>query len=473
MRLVTVAAVVLLFVLASLVEEASAFVIPNSFAGRRLHSASVSRHGLFAVSVGYNSTIPQKSHRFERTATDVAKADQPCIFTIHGVRYNVTAWAKAHPGGVNVLHKFHGKDATKAFAAADHSKMAHEMLRQFAIAEDSTINVAPTNDTAFDTTSRNIIETLEATSPSSIAVFEQTKSRRPRWVQKLFTKEDPIGVHKTMGVFVLLHFLYRYGQMYFGDPSAGFGTRMGKGPGLIAPLCLIPHAVLSLSSLIFHTVPRERVVGKPMIWQEYRVHNIAFGLRSVITAFLSWLTIYKGNTAGWRRLAVVGCCVTALTANIVADEGTRRLRAETTESTTATMPYWDGCSRETQKKFKTFYAYCQFLATGACITVGNPAWPLSVLLAIQLASLLMTLVRKGLLSAKGYHIGYTITLIMPYFVAMRSMMYSKSLDFPIMAAMGWMLYQLRCRGVNKYVLWLPLYAFRIAYGDRFLNWQVW
>jgi hypothetical protein len=285
--------------------------------------------------------------------------------------------------------------------------------------------------------------------------------------------QDPIGIHKYLGVFVLLHFAFRYTQMLFGDPSAGLGTRLGKGPGIIAPLCLIPHGLLSLSSLIFRTVPRERVVGKPMIWQEYRVHNICFGLRSVITGFLPWFTIYMGNTPTSRRFAVTACCATALAAQLVADEGTRRLRADTKESTTATMPYWEGCSVKTQKRFKTFYAYCQFLATLSCIAVANPAWSLAVLFAIQMASLLMTLVRKGLLSAKGLHIGYTITLALPYFVVVRDMTISKSLDFPVMAGIGWILFQLRRCGVNKYALWLPVYAFRIAYGDRFINWQVW
>jgi hypothetical protein len=210
-----------------------------------------------------------------------------------------------------------------------------------------------------------------------------------------------------------------------------------------------------------------------MIWQEYRVHNICFGLRSVITGFLPWFTIYMGNTPTSRRFAVTACCATALAAQLVADEGTRRLRADTKESTTATMPYWEGCSVKTQKRFKTFYAYCQFLATLSCIAVANPAWSLAVLFAIQMASLLMTLVRKGLLSAKGLHIGYTITLALPYFVVVRDMTISKSLDFPVMAGIGWILFQLRRCGVNKYALWLPVYAFRIAYGDRFINWQVW
>lgn len=444
--------------------QTSAFVSPSVGLAKKVQTRPSWR--LSAVRIGNTRSNAPASNRFERTASEFAKIDEPCILTIEGVRYNVTAWAKAHPGGVNVLKRFHGKDATKAFHAADHSKTAYEMLKQFAIQEPTTLRVA--NSTVMDASAENTIELLQKASPS--IPYER---KRPRWMQKLFTKEDPVALHKTLGVFVLLHFLFRFGQMYFFDPSAGLGTRMGKGPGILAPMCLIPHALLSLSSLIFYTVPRERVVGKPMIWQEFRVHNICFGLRSVITAFFSWLALFNGNTQAWRRFAVSACCVTALTANLVADEATRRLRVDTGESTTATMPYWEGCSVETQKKFKSFYAYCQFLATGACVTVGNPAWALAVLVAIQLASLLMTLVRKGLLSARGYHIGYTITLIMPYFVGLRSMFYSKSLDFPILLGAGWMLYQLRRQGVSKYALWLPVYALRIAYGDRFINYQAW
>ena len=460
-------AVVLLLLSSS---EVNSFVSPPQFgltAAKHKVSSTLHHKPLWAVSVEKR----QGQHdRFERTASDVAQVDEPCILTIDGIRYNMTAWAKAHPGGVKILMKFHNKDATKAFHAADHSKMAYEMLHQFAILEST--DLAANNATVIaDATAENTVRMLENTSPRCLVVTIERK--RPRWMQKLFTKEDPIGVHKFLGVFVLLHFAFRYMQMLFGDPSAGLGTRLGKGASILPALCLVPHGLLSLSSLIFHTVPRERVVGKPMIWQEYRAHNIAFGVRSVVTAFLGWLAIFKGNSILWRRIAVTGCCLTALAANIVADEGTRRLRVDNAESTTATMPYWEGCSVETQKRFKTFYAYCQFLATGACITVGNPAWSLAVLLAIQMASLLMTLVRKGLLSAKGYHIGYTITLALPYFVALRHMLFSKSLDFPVLAAGGWMLYQLRRRGVNKYVLWLPVYAFRIAYGDCLINWEAW
>jgi hypothetical protein len=179
---------------------------------------------------------------------------------------------------------------------------------------------------------------------------------------------------------------------------------------------------------------------------------------------------FNGNTPSWRRLAVVGSSAAVLLSNWAADEGTLRLRVNNMESTTATMPYWEGCSKETQRRFKTFYAYCQFMATLACMAVGNPAWGLVTLLPIQLASLLMTLVRKGLLSSRGYHMGYTATLLMPWFVGIRHTFIRKSPEFFLLAGLGWGLFELRRQGVNKYALWVPLAAARIMFGDQFIQW---
>lgn len=200
------------------------------------------------------------------------------------------------------------------------------------------------------------------------------------------------------------------------------------------------------------------------------MHNIAFGVRSVIAAALAWASYYFDHAPVVRRIALWGSGAAVLLANYVADEGTKRLRVNTQESTTATMPYWEGCSMETQKRFKSFYAYCQFMATLACLAVCNPAWPLSVLCAIQLASLLMTLVRKGLISARAYHLGYTATLIMPWFVGLRSLKYGP--EFLAMVPLGWALYQMRRKGVSKYAMWIPLVVARIAVGDQFLHWNV-
>ena len=214
------------------------------------------------------------------------------------------------------------------------------------------------------------------------------------------------------------------------------------------------------------TVPKERVVGKPMIWQEYRVHNIAFGLRSVFCTALAWIAVVKGHEAPWRRIAVVGSCAVTLAAQVVADWGTANFRVNNAESTTATMPYWPGCSLTTQKRFKIFYAYSQFMATLACIAVCNPAWPLSVLAAIQCASLFMTLVRKGILTARGYHYLYTFTLILPYFVGFKSNASMQPWSFPGMMVAGAAAFALRARfRFDKYVLWLPIYVARILILD--------
>ena len=259
--------------------------------------------------------------------------------------------------------------------------------------------------------------------------------------------------------------------MYFGDHTAGFGSSTTS---VLPVLTLVPHALLSLTSLIFHTVPRERVVGKPMIWKEYRIQNIAFGLRSVICGFLAWMSVhYSPQYPVLRHVAVVGSGLTALATIGVAEIGTRRLQPSKIESTTATMPYWEGCSLQTQRRFKMFYAYSQFMATMACIVVANPIWPLSVLLAIQSASLLMTLVRKGILSAKGYHIGYTITLAMPCLAVLRNGAVMGHWFFPFTLSLAGVLFSLRRRGISKFALWVPVVIARILVGDRIIPFDVW
>jgi len=408
------------------------------------------------------------------------------IITIHGKQYNLTAWANYHPGGSAVLRKYIDKDATAAFEKAAHSRIAYEMLENFEVGPASQLfaeNISSNfeNGLMLNEHGRRL-EWLSSGYPSSSNNATTTEGiavhrSHPLWRTKLFTKEDPNGIHKILGVYVLLHFFYRviWKSLLSNDPSAGLGSRCGRGAALLPILLVVPHGLLSLSSLIFHTVPRERVAGKPMIWQEFRAHNIIFGLRSVLCTILAWASYYKSHTPAWRRLAVWGSSLAVLISNYLADEATDRLRANSSESTTATMPYWEGCSDATKRKFKKFYAFSQFMATIACLIVGNPAWPLSVLLAIQLASLLMTLVRKNLITARAYHYAYTASLIVPYIMVARHLKYLK---YPLTEglayfALGTCLFQLRRKGVNKYALWGPLVAARVTCGDSLLSWDVW
>ena len=210
-----------------------------------------------------------------------------------------------------------------------------------------------------------------------------------------------------------------------------------------------------------------------MSQKEFRLHSIIFGLRSVFCTVLSFLSICKKNEEPWRSFAVIMSCITVVGANVAADIATGVLCPSTAESTTATMPYWPGCTRQIQRHFKCFYCYCQFMATLACLMCSNPSWPFLVLLPIQLAALLMTLVRKGLISTKAYHLIYTASLCLPFVVGIRHLIFMRTPDFIVVAIIGWFAYQLRRSGVSKYAIWIPLVAARIAIGDHYINYQVW
>eukprot|EP00967_Tisochrysis_lutea_P005261 scaffold6261_cov28-Tisochrysis_lutea.AAC.8 len=267
------------------------------------------------------------------------------LLTIGEHMYDLTDWAASHPGGLHVIEKSAGRNVTAAFLRAGHSRHAHEMLANFLVdpAEGGT-----------------------AGAPASVVPKGGVGPFR-----KLFTHEDRFNVHKSFGIFVLLHYIYRYTLSLTFYPAAGYGAGQLRSSALIA---LGVHAALSCSSLPF-PVPRARVVGKPMIWSEFRAHNIIFAMRSVICCLLTTLALNGGVS---RRVAVLGCALAVPASMGVADLATAKLRVNNAESTTATMPYWDGCSNTTQGRFKLFYAYCQSARRGhrrMCAGHGHPRLP--------------------------------------------------------------------------------------------------
>ena len=101
--------------------------------------------------------------------------------------------------------------------------------------------------------------------------------------------------------------------------------------------------------------------------------------RSLVGSVCSWLSVYCDHQPIVRNIAVFVSSMSILGALYAADVATERLRVCNMESTTATMPYWEGCSVATQRRFKQFYAYCQFMATLACLSMANPCWAFSVM----------------------------------------------------------------------------------------------
>lgn len=327
------------------------------------------------------------------------------------------------------------------------------------------------SDLAYSMLEKFCVEPQSSSSPEA-TFCKNCRDRRWRWLTKLFTREDRYGVHKTLGIFCLSNFAYRFSLMLFGEPSASMGRNGRDGQlSVTAILCLIPHCLLSMSSLIFHTVPRERVVGKPMIWQEFRAHNIIFGMRSIICSVAAWLSIYTEHR--WRAMAVVVSSTSVLAACTAADWATCKFRHNEAESTTATMPYWSGCTETTMKLFKHLYAISQFGATATCLMVSNPAWPLAILLPIQGASFLMTLVRKGIISTKSYHMWYAASLLSVFFVGIRYILLTWNVELLALWVIVVAAYLLRFKGVNKYAIWVPLVIMRISLGDRYITYQSW
>ena len=266
-----------------------------------------------------------------------------------------------------------------------------------------------------------------------------------------------------LGLFCLCHYIYRSALALTGiDPSGGLGAGRLRRRGLVM---IGAHAALSMSSLRF-VVPQERVATRPMIWQEFRAHNIVFALRSASCCALTALAC-AGTLS--RSTAVLGCALAVPVSMAAADVATARLRSDARESTTATMPYWPSASARTQRRFKTFYAYCQYMATLGCLACANPVWPLLIMLPIQLASLLMTLVRKGLLSCRGYHLIYTGTLCFPFVLGVASSIQRRMFDFVLLTPLAAAMLAARAAGAGKYALWAPVIGARVVLGDRLIT----
>lgn len=191
-----------------------------------------------------------------------------------------------------------------------------------------------------------------------------------------------------------------------------------------------------------------------MIWKEFRSHNIIFGCRSVICCISNWIemnNIYNNNINN-----IIKSCITILIF-YYADIITKSKKVEK-ESTTRTLPYWDGCSKKLQQNIKKFYSFAQFQATLACVMSNNINAAFTVMFPIQIASLLMTCVRKGLLTSKQYHILYFISLLIPTILHIN---YNKFYVLNIISFITW--YSRINFKINKYYIWFYTFILFILY----------
>jgi len=214
-------------------------------------------------------------------------------------------------------------------------------------------------------------------------------------IYKLSTKEDEHHLHKSLGIFCLANFIYRFylllacGSMRLNTPFAIYSV--------------ILHGILSISSLQFH-ISNTRNVSKPMIYPEFRKHSILFGLRSVIITIMYY---YE-----WNYKYIIGICysVLFLSEYITKTSGTEKTGG--TEKTMRNMPFEPTVSEEDKSRITKMHSIMQIGAT--VFMLGNINSAFSPLFAIQTAAFLMTLVRKSIITTNTWHLCYTIGLYLNF-----------------------------------------------------------
>jgi hypothetical protein len=227
----------------------------------------------------------------------------------------------------------------------------------------------------------------------------------------LFTHHDPYHIHAILGLFVLLSFLTRIINIVV------FGTAFPETESKLFTYCsILSHGLLPISSLLL-PIPSKRNFSSPMIWPEFRLHNIVFGLRHVIATFME-------VTDSWpKSLCLSIVCKTCLiiTVVLVAKLISKRY-GDTNLRTTNAMPYPPSISEEKQQGVKYNYRIAQFYATVHSV-IGDATYAYIPLLGIQTAPFLMTLVRKNIISAIWYHRIYSLTLYIPYMILLTRMIH--------------------------------------------------
>lgn len=322
---------------------------------------------------------------------------------IHGGEYDVEDYQHVHPGGAEVLARAAASgDGSAAFDRVGHSDAAVRRLASLHV--------------------RGPLMPL----------------RGRRVARKLVTTEDRWHAHKTLGMLALTSSCLRTVNVL--DWRAFPRIRVATA---------VAHAALSLSSFRFH-VPWMHTTSVPTIHAMFRAHNIAFALRAVATELVDVMVHAMA-------LRVVLCDAIVASTMVVADRIS--VRFDTGFRTTASMPYWPEATARRIGAHKAFYSVSQLAATSVCTGAAAARGSLlrmNTLAPIQGAAFLMTLVRKGILGPYGYHMVYSALLLS---------VWVRCENLPLWACITTLVWWLRRRGADKYLLWGAIACARNAFSD--------
>ena len=336
--------------------------------------------------------------------------------------YDITTFISEHPGGAGVFTKYASEssnnnipDLTDKFNEVGHSEYAVNLLGNYKLEELSEDDPRFKRDHHLE--------------------YNKTK------ISKLITHEDKFHIHKSMGIISLLNYFYLIFDCLYSGATAEMTLRSVDGSFI--GLTWV-HTILSLSALQF-LIPRTRTGILPMIWQEFRAHSIVFAVRSFLIINALYFLFKPDDTTSIAAIAVRLAFV--LFAMKMADFSTEHLRENPKETTTATMPYWSDCPASIQSAIKYFYTHSQFMATVVCLFAEIP-YILAVAFPIQIASFLMTLVRKNIISAFWYHMFYGGSLLVIYMINAADVKL-----YPLILIGVVLIYARVNLKLNKYILW--------------------
>lgn len=265
--------------------------------------------------------------------------------------------------------------------------------------------------------------------------------------KKLVTKEDPFMIHKGLGVFVLIHYVYRY-YLLFRYNNMFLSNPMGI-------TCIYLHGLLSISSLIFH-IPSVRNPKSPMIYPEFRAHSILFAMRSVLCCIVHYYSYSMYYTIGLNY-------ITMMTADVITNKYNPNGK---NGKTMRNMPFDEHISKEDQEEVTLMHSAMQIGATTYMLLTIDSAF--SPMFAIQLAAFLMTLVRKNIITSRLWHILYAFSLWINIFIVL-----SPNITIDMVITQGGMFfvyknYFFKYRW-NKYYAWTLLYLFFVTKQKWFPN----
>lgn len=187
--------------------------------------------------------------------------------------YDVTKFKKEHPGGEQLVIDYFGKRIDEPFEEENHSAHARTIFKKLPVVGyfNEVMNEKLTDD--FDKEMKNSF-----------------CCSRKYIFKKLVTKEDPIYLHKILGLFAICSFIYRF---YYVFPLTG---NLGFEGTWFDHFTIFMHIALSVSSLIFHVL-KQRILKRPLvIWEEYRLHAISFTMRGVSAYLFALFWPYEWHT---------------------------------------------------------------------------------------------------------------------------------------------------------------------------------